>query len=190
MLISVLLAVAILAEPDPDGVVATAPATPVLLDAAAAPEPASPEAAAHAQARDPSAMTTDQQIADWIAARDPDRSTWADEDMGPLDDRKVHGQVSAGVGTGGYRQYGATVSVPVGDTGRLDLSYSQTENAPWRPYDGYGYGYGYGYGPNRFDPAGELDGPSRDSRSLGFRFESGGRSDHRDSRPEERWRDR
>ena len=163
MLITVLLAAASLCGPDPDGVVVTAPATPVALDAAAAPEAASPQAAARAQSQDPHGLTTNEHIDQWLAARDPDGSAWADEDMGPVDDRQVHGQVSAGVGTGGYRQYGAAVSVPIGDSGRLDLSYSQVENAPWGRY-------GYGYGESGFDsPAYVFPGAERRSfRAAGF----------------------
>jgi hypothetical protein len=180
MLITVLLAVATLSGPDPDGVVVTAPATPVVLDAVAAPEAGSPQAAARAQSRDARALTTDEQIDQWLAGRDPDRSAWADEDMGPLDDRKMHGQVSAGVGTGGYRQYGAAVSLPIGDSGRLDLSYQQVENAPWR----------YRYGDHedragRFDDHGWSGATFRTGHTmrLGLGYEAGDRSRLRESGP-------
>src|SRR5690606_10233312 len=50
-----------------------------------------------------------------------------------------------GVGTGGYRSYGAAVSMPLGETGTLNLSFRQVENG--FGYGGYGYGHdGYGYG--------------------------------------------
>lgn len=55
-----------------------------------------------------------------------------------FDDRKVHGEVFAGIGTGDYTAFGARVSLPIGESGRLDLSYNESKNSPW----GYGYGYG------------------------------------------------
>ena len=135
MLIAVLLSIASLAGSDPDGVVATAPATPAALDATTLPDAPSPQAAVLAQANDPHGLTTDQQIQRWMSApRDSGAPTWVDHGMGPLDDRKVHGEFSAGIGTGGYRQYGGTVSMPIGDSARLDLSYEKIENAPWGLY--------------------------------------------------------
>ena len=139
MLITVLLT-ALAAAPmpsDPDTVVATAPATTVVLDATAAPVAppvGGPQTAPHG-------LDTDQQIAQWLAARTPitDRG---EESQVWRDDRKPHGEVSVGVGTHGYRDYAAAVSLPLGERGRLDLSFRQTENGyPHR------YGYGAGYDP-------------------------------------------
>lgn len=128
-----------------DGVVATAPATAVALDATA--EPLAPavggatQSAAHA-------LTTDEQIAQWLTARAPDPTPFDGEPVW-RDDRKPHGEVSVGVGTGGYRDYAVAMSLPIGESGRLDLSIRQTENG--YPY-GYGYGdYGYGFGERYFD---------------------------------------
>ena len=59
-------------------------------------------------------------------------------------DRRIRGQVSVAVGTGGYRSGSVSAVIPLGETGSLALGYSRTEN-------GYGYigngqpGYGYGY---------------------------------------------
>lgn len=130
---------------EPDSVVATAPATSVALDAIAGPvaPPVGSTSQTAFQAGDAHGLSTDQQISQWLAARAPDPSSRGDA---PLwrDDRKVHGEVSVGVGTGGYRDYGAAMSVPFGENGRLDLSIRQVENG--YPY-GYGYGdHGYGYG--------------------------------------------
>ena len=47
----------------------------------------------------------------------------------------MHGEVSAGIGTGGYRDVGVWMSIPVGDSGRVDLSYSETKNGLF-PYYG------------------------------------------------------
>ncbi|MDY6924076.1 MAG: hypothetical protein SWI22_08990 [Pseudomonadota bacterium] len=126
------------AAADPqDGVVATAPATPVALDATEGPAPlASPTRTAI------DGLTTDEQIARWLTARSVEPTPF---DGTPVwrDDRQPHGEVSVGVGTGGYRDYGVAMSLPIGESGRLSLSYRQVENG--YPY-GYGYGYdGYGY---------------------------------------------
>lgn len=121
---------------DPDTVVTTAPETVVNLDVNEA--PVAPPVGSQAQSATPHGLSTDEQIARWLAARSP-----ADMTSGPAefwqDDRKPHGEVSVGFGTGGYRDYAAAVSLPLGENGRLDLSIRQTEN-------GYGYPYGYGYG--------------------------------------------
>src|SRR5690606_41519126 len=52
-------------EPEPDGVVATAPATPVALDGG----PAAPVIGGAPQAAAPHGLDTDEQIARWLAAR-------------------------------------------------------------------------------------------------------------------------
>ena len=128
MLIS-LMALALVAHDGPDGVIATAPATPAPPLAAAAAAPANPEdaPATTIQSATPHNLTTDEQIARWIDRRDPSQPAFA-EDQAPADDRKMHGEVTAGVGTGGYRDVGVWVSIPVGENGRVDLSFSETKN--------------------------------------------------------------
>jgi len=126
--------------PDQDGAMATAPATAVILDGAEAPvAPSVP--AGGPQSTSPHGLTTDQQIAQWLAANS---ASPAPQDDSPVwrDDRKPHGEVSVSVGTGGYRDYAAAVSLPIGENARLDFSYRQSKNNPY----GYGYGYGYGHG--------------------------------------------
>lgn len=125
---------------DQDGVVATAPATPAVLAGAEA--PVAPEVGAGAQATAPHGLNTDQQIAQWLAARSPDPTPAADSSPW-RDDRQPHGELSVGIGTGGYRDYAAAVSLPVGESGRLDISIRQSENDPYR----HRYGYGAGYDP-------------------------------------------
>jgi hypothetical protein len=49
------------------------------------------------------------------------------------------------VGTGGYRDYGAVVTGPIGENGQFSLSYRQVEN---------GYGYRYGIADPYFDDSG------------------------------------
>jgi hypothetical protein len=145
MLISVLMIAASLAGGEPDGVISTAPRTAISL-AAGQPQPEAPTVQGAAeQALDPHGLTTDQQIERWIASRTPDTKPFADSpygDFGVPEERRMHGVVDVGVGTGGYRSYGAAVSLPLGENGTLNLSFRQVEN-------GFGYG-GYGYGFGRY----------------------------------------
>lgn len=166
MVISALIMTAALAGGDPDGVVATAPATPDLVVVAQA-APVAPSVEGAAQQAAPHGLTTDEQIDRWIASRTPAATPYADE---PADDRKLHGEFSATVGTGGYRDYAVALSAPIGETGRIDLRYRQTENG----YRHYGYGYdnpyfddsGYAFpGPPRADAAYEFE--SRAMRPFG-----------------------
>ena len=45
----------------------------------------------------------------------------------PNTDRKAHGEVWVGVGTGGYREYGGVVTQPLGDCSEITLGLDQTE---------------------------------------------------------------
>ncbi|MGH6978537.1 MAG: hypothetical protein ACRED4_04500 [Brevundimonas sp.] len=151
MLISVFVIAALLPGGEPDGVIATAPRMAISLEAGQ-PQPDAPTVhGAAEQALDPHGLTTDQQIDRWIAARTPDARPFADGDYGADSEygeasaRRMHGMVDVGVGTGGYRSYGAAVSMPLGETGTLNLSFRQVENG--FGYGGYGYGYdSYGHG--------------------------------------------
>lgn len=148
MMIELVAAATLMASFDPDGVVTTAPNGGQSVPAATADmlaestTEASPSTTVQSAA--PHGLTTDEQIARWIGERTADASAapvdpWAEP--GP---RKMHGEVSVGMGTGGYRDYSAAVSLPLGENGTLNLSVSQTKNSPW----GYGYGsyrdYPYG----------------------------------------------
>jgi hypothetical protein len=44
----------------------------------------------------------------------------------PRDDRKAHGVVSVGVGTGGYRSIYMRSDLPIGENGRLSLAFEDT----------------------------------------------------------------
>ena len=139
-------------EPEPDGVVATAPATPMVLDGAVEPVPVVVDGAP--QTVQPHGLSTDEQIARWLAARSAATSL---PDESPIwrDDRQMHGEFNVGFGTGGYRDYGAAVSLPLGESGRLDLSVRHVENG----YT-YGYRYGAGYEPGFDDSGYAFPGPS------------------------------
>jgi hypothetical protein len=95
-------------------------------------------------------LSTGQQIDQYLAtspvasaARNRDEP----EDIAVRDGQgegRMRGEVSVGVGTGGYRSGSVSAVIPLGETGTLGLSLSRTEN-------GFGYlgdgrpGYGYGY---------------------------------------------
>lgn len=168
MSISAVMMVAALLTGDPDGVVATAPRTAVDLEATA--QPTAPSVAGAAQAAVPHGLSTDQQIDRWIESRSVADAPWAQAPPRVVDDREMHGEVSVSIGTGGYRDYGAGVSLPVGDNGRLGLSYRKVEN---------GYGYGgyrrYGY-----------DDPWYDNGAYGYSgYRTGAASEGRVVRPED-----
>lgn len=134
-MIALLLAAALATSPDQDGVIATANRVEPLplTTEAVAPTPSPSTTVQSATAH---GLTTDEQIDRWLesAAQAPaPYSPWEE----PADDRRVHGMVTAGIGTHGYRDYGASVSVPIGESGRLDLHYRKTEG----DYLGYPYGY-------------------------------------------------
>lgn len=74
-------------------------------------------------------------------------------------DRKIHGEVSVGIGTGGYRSFSGLSVIPVGETGTLAIAVSKSRNSPYANYGEYdGYG-GYGQG---------------DRQSIGLQFSSQG----------------
>lgn len=152
MLVSLVAAVALSGASasdmfDPEAVVTTAPRAGqyVALDAVA---PVADEVpAVSTQTITPHGLTTAEQIDNWVGQRDTSAKPFSDDApldiWGQRDDRKMHGEVSASIGTGDYTAWSGTVSMPIGETGRIDLSYSQSKNSP------YGYGYGYpGYGPD------------------------------------------
>lgn len=148
MMIELAAAAMMLANMDPEGVVATAPrgdqAVPSATAAMLAASTTDVSPSTTVQSAAPHGLSTDQQIARWIGERtaetssNPPADPWAEADAGP---RKMHGQISVGMGTGGYRDYAASVSMPLGENGTLNLSVSQTKNSPW----GYGYGSPWGY---------------------------------------------
>lgn len=167
MLIPVLLAALAVSGPSPDGpdqdsVVATAPATRVVLDGAAG--PVAPPVGGASQNMAPHGLTTDQQIAQWLAARSASDTALHDESPVWRDDRKPHGEISVGVGTGGYRDYAAAVSLPVGESGRLDISVRQSENDPYR----YRYGYGADYDPYFADSGYAFPGQAAPGAAVGY----------------------
>jgi hypothetical protein len=154
------VAVLALGEPDPrdpDEIIRTATAPGVSAETVAAEGEAAARAgspaAPVAQDPEPHGLTTDQQISRWLADA-PAASTGADAAyQGPVDgiawdsERRVRSEFSVGIGTEGYRQYGASVSVPLGERGHLQLHYSEVKNG----YPAYG-AYGYGYDPDWMDP--------------------------------------
>ncbi|ADL01559.1 hypothetical protein [Brevundimonas subvibrioides] len=145
MLTLVLLA-SLLAGSDPDGVVSTAPrgADSVVVGAVAPTTDARPDASMITPM--PQSLTTAEQIDRWVGARTAANAPF-ESDRGPVDDRKMHGFASGAVGTGDFSAVAVGVSLPIGENGRLDLSFSQSRNGyGYGGYGDYGYGYqGYGY---------------------------------------------
>lgn len=89
----------------------------------------------------PAAVTTSEQIDAFIRSSPAASVAEPGEVNGVVsrDDRKVHGEVSVGVGTGGYRSVYVRTDMPVGETGRVSLAFEDTR---------YGRGGGpYGYHP-------------------------------------------
>jgi len=146
---------------DPEETIRTAATPGVSAETVAAAGEAAAEAEASAPALiveqdpEPHGLTTDQQISRWLAeapAVPPGAGAAYDRPVDGIawdNERRVRSEFSVGIGTEGYRQYGASVSVPLGERGHLQLHYSQVKNG----YPAYGYGgYGYGYDPDWMDP--------------------------------------
>ncbi|RAK67420.1 hypothetical protein [Phenylobacterium kunshanense] len=47
---------------------------------------------------------------------------------GRRDDGRIHGEVSVGVGTGGYRSVYVRTDMPLGETGRLSLAFGEARH--------------------------------------------------------------
>jgi hypothetical protein len=103
--------------------------------------------------------------ADPVVRIDPQIQSWLDrsparDDAGqaPIwDEDRTYGEVSVGVGAGGYRSYGGSISTPVGRGGRVTLHYQQSENEAWRGYRGYDPTYWQGGLGADVRPLRELD---------------------------------
>jgi len=87
----------------------------------------------------PANDATGAQIDAW-AASDGGASQAASNGPTP---RTIHGEVSAGVGTGGYSNVSGVADLPVGQTGDLVVAASSTSGqVRGGRYGGYGYGFG------------------------------------------------
>jgi hypothetical protein len=129
--------------------------------ASGAPPVATPEAApARTETPAPEAplrpMTTAEQIDAFIKnspAAKVEAGALADAAITP--DRRVHGEVSVGIGTHGYRSVHMRTEMPVGKSGWISLSAGQTEGrglypgcygpGAIGPWDGPGCGPLFGY---------------------------------------------
>ena len=91
-----------------------------LASAAWADDEAAPVATADAG---PGGFTLDDQIAAWRAAGEPSATADLSAQVQPTErDRRPHGVVSVGIGTGGYRSVYGQTDLPVGRTGTLSLA--------------------------------------------------------------------
>jgi len=103
------------------GVVATAPTGPGAPAVSAAP---------------PASDATGSQIDAWVA----DGGASQPGSDGPTP-RTIHGEVSAGLGTGGYRNVSGVADIPVGQTGDVVVAASSTSGqVRGGRYGGYGFG--------------------------------------------------
>lgn len=168
------------AAPD-DEVIATAQAKPSA-QALAATAPAAVQAAAPAA----KPLSTQEQIAAFIAATPPSQIEDgprglipAERDSSDLDGdgkRKVHGSMGVSVGTGGYRSAYASALFPVGETTTVGVAVSKTDfgkRGGWYADPYYGGGYGYGFGPGY----GRVRGGSQQSLALSVMSGGPGRGD-------------
>lgn len=181
--LSALLAGPALASANPetagdDEVIATAQAKPTA-QALTATAPAT----AQATATPSRPLTTQEQIAAFIAASpapqiDDDHRGLVPADRDEDGKRKIHGSMGVSVGTGGYRSAYATALIPVGETTTVGVAVSQTNFGKRGgfyadPY--YGGGYGYGYGPGY--GYGRVRGGSQQSLALSVMSGGAGRGD-------------
>ena len=86
--------------------------------------------------RTPAPMTTGEQIDAYIKSA-PALDAKAPGDVDGVvarDDRKVHGMVSVGVGTGGYRSVYVETDMPVGENGRVRLAFEDTKSGRAYPH--------------------------------------------------------
>lgn len=117
----------------------------------------------------PRILTTDEQIAAFLAASPALERGEGLAGLASTDEdakRKIHGSAGVTVGTGGYRSAYVSTLIPIGETSTLGLAYSQTDhgrNAVFFPRDAYGYGYGHDQGGWNGDSVG-LGRPGRWAR--------------------------
>lgn len=178
---------------DPDEIIRTATAPTVSAESVAAEGKVAAEAEtpAPAAAQDPAphGLSTDQQIRRWLAEAPAVSSDVGAAYDGPVDgiawdsERRVRSEFSVGIGTEGYRQFGASVSVPLGERGHLHLHYSEVKNG----YPAYAR-YGYGYDPDWMDPVitpwrSEIGLAPIDARDNGNMDRSRAWRDYRRARP-------
>jgi hypothetical protein len=80
------------------------------------------------------AMGTADQIDAWLrsspALAPPDLN--AEPGVMTFADRKLHGEVSVGVGTRGYRHVSMRATAPVGKSGRVSVAFGETRGSGWR----------------------------------------------------------
>ena len=158
-MLTALMVVSLLMPTDnPDGVITTAPRGAQSVAVGAEAPVVEPGPGVSLETFAPHGLSTQEQIARWIGGRGSDAGSMGTQGtsgrayssrmrdpFGGLDDRKVHGEFTVGIGTGDYSAFGGRVSIPFGESGRLDLSYSESRNSPWN----YGLGLGLSDG---FDP--------------------------------------
>ncbi len=107
------------------------------------------QAEAAAKAPPPKPMTTDEQIAAFLATSPAVQLKDSAGGVTRLDDsepepRKIHGSTGVTIGSGGYRSAYVSTLIPIGESSTLGVAYSQTDhgnNAVFYPHDSYGRGW-------------------------------------------------
>jgi hypothetical protein len=121
-------------------------------------------------------MTTAEQIAAWHAnapkLNQSDDAT--DEVTGP---RKIHGEASVSIGTGGYRSLYMSSLMPIGENGTLGIAIAQTDFGRNGGYSRAGYGRN-GYG------AGGYSGRGGTSQSIALSLDMSGQGHNTSGTPE------
>ncbi|HZC17766.1 MAG TPA: hypothetical protein VE309_13490 [Caulobacteraceae bacterium] len=54
------------------------------------------------------------------------------DDGGPARDNRVHGEISVGAGTNGYREVSGAATVPLGDTGQASIEVDSEQSSHHR----------------------------------------------------------
>ncbi len=126
---------------------ALAVAATLVAGRALAAEGSTPDApVATAPAHEP--MGVAEQIEAFIRTSPAAAHTAGDGPVGVVaDDRRVHGEVSVGIGTGGYRSFYARTDVPLGDAGRLSIAIAKSRHDVGdHDYGRFGPGSGFDSG--------------------------------------------
>jgi len=132
-----------------DEAVSTAARKPDIQDAEQAQKQEAARAAMQPATR---ALTTQEQIAAWLAASPPVRLADDTPGVARSDEdspRQIHGSAGITLGTGGYRSAYVSALIPIGDNATLGLAVSQTDfgnRAVFLPHDDFSYGDAAGLG--------------------------------------------
>jgi hypothetical protein len=80
------------------------------------------------------AMSTADQIDAWLRSSPTLQAPDLDAEPRGLafNDGKLHGEVTVGVGTRGYRHVSMRATAPIGESGRVSVAFGETRGRGWR----------------------------------------------------------